>query len=363
MKQSESTKLETRQSFGSKLTGLVGVVVLLCWLLPETSVFAAVVEKPVAPVIAVTWPQPITKPNLALYLHIGKGLDYTETGAGNELNALIDKVRSARREIRAGSGAAQTSLQSPSTGEFAALWALAGKWHVRDLMFHYRRPGEWVCMLRGKFTAAELAEIFPAERRLPRPGGFAVMAQGDAENPPTIPVLQVRDHILFLCPGAVEDSITASEATTGLLAEETEPEMFDKMVHLQPLLAFEADVEVLQELWNGHRREIPAALRQVRKIRLLLHRRCQKLQLMIPEENERKTVAATLNSLQQAHRETRQNLVYAEKIELEHQLGSLWQAVTLLEKDRSLFLEVPANQETERIFAQTIVSALTAIFN
>jgi len=343
-------------------------------------------------VLAAVWPVGLSaavvgtmaappEPSVCLYLNVGAGFEALVNLAGSAASAgrvltvasaptALDGLR-AVEPVASGSGSGGspeggiTRPGDPLVGALAGLQDWCRMWQgilprlgtdgdvirtVRrtlgfcrergfipsDLYVYLDPPEDFVFLLTGSVEPERWRPLFPAERVLRRPGGFAVSSDPatTAGNPS---LLSVGPGFLLVCPANLEGSILDGlRDAGGGLGERWNT--FRSLVRHRPLLAAEANMARLWERLGTKgvgELPLPVAIRDLHLLRLAADERVLKAQLF----SERETSRPSLERLAGEAREALLALAGPGGETASASLASAFRGLRSTIQGRSVFLE------------------------
>lgn len=286
------------------------------------------------------FPAPLGRPLLAFYSNFTASGLYdggeASLNAGQEIVSQIESLCIAR-------GADKTTGDRIRSVAANLLNDRILNGHLRayELFLYYGSRENFAVILRGEFDCQRIASSIGSEKT--RVDETAVTARLNSPlDPQQYLYLHVTSDEIMICPENISGNVLAQlEARQNLLGKEFDA--FAKMVRVRPAMAAEANLTALRiDLTGG----VPDWLAPLDYARLIVSSRLTKLQLFVPDADERAKMLRQVESQVGSLREFAGNLV----------------DFAATPDGKSIFIEAPAGEELERLLGCRSVSFFTHFF-
>ncbi|MBU1107710.1 MAG: hypothetical protein KKB51_13645 [Candidatus Riflebacteria bacterium] len=287
------------------------------------------------------FPAPLAQPAVCLYLNLSaSGLydrDEVATNASQEIVSYIENLCIARGAAKTESHHIRTAAENLLNDRL-----LSGQFKVYELFFYFTDQANFALIMRGEFARQRLTEIIGSDKVVN--GDNTSSAQFRS---PVLPQemlhLQISHDEIVICPENISGNImTLLESRHNQLGKEFDA--FSKMYKARPAIAGEINLTALQP--NFADMNVPGWFKSLRYTRLIMGSRMNKMQLFVPEAEERLQLLRQVESVVGNLREYAGNLVdFSSAI-----------------NGNSIFIEAPAGQEIERLISSRSIAFLMHFF-
>lgn len=286
------------------------------------------------------FPAPLVAPLLCFYSNLSaSGIYSSGESALNASQEIIGQIES----LCVARGAEKTSINHIRTAAENLLndRVLSGQMKVYEVFFYYRDRQNFAMILRGEFDRQKLVASLGDDKFV----GSASSAFARLRSPfdeKQLIYLQIAADEILVCPDNISGNVvTQLEARHNLLGRDFAA--FAKMIKVRPALAAEADLSALQ---SAFAKDVPVWLKSLHHTRLIVSAQMAKLQLFVPDADERTQLLHQVEGMVGGLRE------YA---------GNLVDFVANL-SGNSVFIEAEAGQELERLFSSRSFAFFTHFF-
>ncbi len=286
------------------------------------------------------FPAPLARPLLVFYANFtASGLyDGGEPAknAGQEIISQIESLCIAR-------GADKTTGNHIRNvaGNLLNDKILSGQIKAYEIFLYISDRQNFAMILRGEFDRHKLAASMGAEKAADKGNAVIARLRSPWQDREQL-YLQISSEEILLCPDNIAGNIVSQlEARQNLLGKDFDA--FAKMVRVRPAIAAEVNVMAIR---SAFAQDIPDWIKPLRHARLIISSRLTKLQLFVPDADERSTMLRQVEALVGGLREFAGNLV----------------DFAANSSGNSIFVEAPAGDELERLFGCRTVSFFAHFF-
>lgn len=292
-----------------------------------------------------TFPAPIKEPAAAVYVNLlPSGIfDEENQKACEDIANNVAKICKLRNDSN--SNSLTSKEYRDITLKFIKSSLVSGFLKIYEIYFYYKNPKEYALIAIGEFDTLKIVEkskaemIFDQEDRLVK----ITTSINPGSNSEDKMLLEANNNILVISPER-SDLIIFNKLieNKNLLGEKFKT--FEQMLKNNPAISAEIDIEQL--LKDKDRNNIPKPVCATKLLRLFVAERQNKLQLSIPEENEREEMKKELQ---------KQTLF----------LNSLFDNKTnykLAEGKTSIFIETPADEEQIQAISRKAMAFMLHFF-
>ncbi len=287
------------------------------------------------------YPAPIARPALAFYTNLSvSGLfnqDHTGSEAINEIVGSVETISMAR----SGSESVSQSMKT-ATAELLNNRVLNGNLKVHEVFFYLRNAENYAMVLTGEFSPAAIADMIGRNRINATTKGFSTLMNLATAGKERV-FLEFRNDAIIICPENIAGNVLSNiDDHKNLVSGEFSA--FDRMVRGRPAMAAEVSFENMQK--NFGQKLLPGWLQAMKHLRLLAASKVAKLQLFIPDTEQRTAMSGSLKS----------------------RTGDIKAAIggrddlTLEEKGNSIFIEAKADEALEISISRRTAAFLLHFF-
>lgn len=292
-----------------------------------------------------TFPAPIKEPAAAVYVNLlPSGIfDEENQKACEDIANNVAKICKLRNDSN--SNSLTSKEYRDITIKFIKSSLVSGFLKIYEIYFYYKNPKEYALIAIGEFDTLKIVEkskaemIFDQEDRLVK----ITTSINPGSNSEDKMLLEANNNILVISPERSDLNIfNKLIENKNLLGEKFKT--FEQMLKNNPAISAEIDIEQL--LKDKDRNNIPKPVCATKLLRLFVAERQNKLQLSIPEENEREEMKKELQ---------KQTLF----------LNSLFDNKTnykLAEGKTSIFIETPADEEQIQAISRKAMAFMLHFF-
>jgi len=286
------------------------------------------------------FPAPLSEPLLAFYCNFTTSGIYDggedAVNAGQEIVGQIESLCIARGADKTTGSQIRKVAENLLNDRI-----LNGQIRAYELYLYFSNRQNYAIIVRGEFDRQQLARAIGAEKTLVGEKFTAARLHAPAPGLARL-YLQISTDEILICPDDISGNVVAQlEARRNLLNHEFDA--FAKMVRVRPAMAAEVNVAALR---NDYADSIPGWLAPLRHARLIVSSRLTKLQLFVPDADERAQMLQQVESMVGGLREFAGNLV----------------DFAASPSGNSIFIEAPAGEELERLFGCRTVSFFSHFF-
>jgi hypothetical protein len=286
------------------------------------------------------FPAPLAEPQLAFYTNFtASGLyDSGESAmnAGQEIISQIENLCISRGADKTMGNQIRNVAENLLNDRI-----LSGQLKAYELFIYFSDRQNFAMILRGEFDRHRLAAAIGAEKVNLSETAVSARLLSPLHDKEAL-YLQISSDEIMVCPDNIAGNILAQlESRRNLLGREFDA--FAKMVRVRPALAAEINVAAVR---NGFSEGFPDWLKTLRHARLIISSRMTKLQLFVPDADERAQMLRQVESMVGGLREFAGNLV----------------DFAATPSGNSIFIEAPAGEELERLFGCRSVAFFTHFF-
>jgi len=286
------------------------------------------------------FPAPLAEPLLAFYSNFTASGLYdggeASLNAGQEIVSQIESLCIAR-------GADKTAGDNIRSVAFDLLNDRILNGHLRayELYLYYGNRQNFALILRGEFDRQRIAASIGSEKTIVDEKAVIARLNSPLNQQQNLYLHVTSDEIL-ICPENISGNVvTELEARHNLLDREFEA--FAKMVRVRPAMAAEVNLSALRGDLAG---SVPEWLEPLSYARLIVSSRLTKLQLFVPDADQRAKMLRQIEGMVGSLREFAGNLV----------------DFAATPDGNSIFIEAPAGEELERLLGCRSVSFFTHFF-
>ena len=286
------------------------------------------------------FPAPLKQPLLAFYSNFTTSGLYdggeASLNAGQEIVSQIESLCIARGADKT-SGDRIRSVAANLLNERI----LNGHLRAYELYLYYSSQQNFAVILRGEFDRQRIALSIGIEKT--RIDEEVVIARLHSPlDQQQYLYLHVTSDEILICPENISGNVVAQlEARRNLLGKEFDA--FAKMIRIRPAMAAEVNLSALHSDITGG---VPEWLEPLSYARLIVSSRLTKLQLFVPDADQRVKMLRQVESMIGSLREFAGNLV----------------DFAATPDGKSIFIEAPAGEELERLLGCRSVSFFTHFF-
>ncbi len=275
------------------------------------------------------FPAPLAAPVLCFYSNLSaSGLYDNGEAASNASQEIIGQIES----LCVARGAEKTSTNHIRTAAESLLndRVLSGQLKVYELFFYYRDLQNFAVILRGEFDRQKLVATLGDDKVVSGENVAFARLRSPLDEKQLIYLQFAADEIL-VCPDNISGNLSAQlEARHNLLGNDFAA--FTKMIKVRPALAAETDLFALQSDFTN---DVPAWLKSLCHARLIVSSQMTKLQLFVPDADERAQLLLQVEGMIGDLRGYAGNLV----------------DFAANPSGNSIFIEAEADKELERLFS------------
>lgn len=287
------------------------------------------------------FPAPLPSPQLSFYANFtASGLYDTGEAALNASQEIVSQVESlcvARGADKTASHHIRTAAENLLNDRL-----LSGQMRVYELFFYYADQQNFAVILRGEFVRQRLMAVLGVDKV--SDGDDASVARFRSPlNPAELLYMQVGSDEVVICPDNISGNIAEQlAARRNMLGKDFTS--FSKMVRVRPAVAAEINLAALQN--SAAAEPVPDWGRALRHTRLIVSSQMTKMQLFVPDPEERERLLRQIEGLVGGLREHAGNLVD-------------FSAAT---SGNSIFIEAPAGDELERLVSSRSIAFIMHFF-
>ena len=231
------------------------------------------------------FPAPIKEPAAAVYVNLLPSGIFEEENqkACEEIANNVAKICQLRTTEQPSS--LTTKDYRDITIKFLKSSIVNGFLKIHEIYFYYKNPKEYALIAKGEFDVLKIVEkskaemIFDDEDRLVK-----IIAKINANNSNEKMLLEANNDIIVISPDRSDLNIFDNlKNNKNLLGDKFKT--FEQMLNNNPAISAEIDLEQL--LKNENNVNIPKPVSATKLIRLFVAPKQNKLQISVPEENER----------------------------------------------------------------------------
>ena len=235
-----------------------------------------------------TFPAPVEKPAAAVYVNVSSSGIFNDAEESQE---ACEEIANTVENLCIKRNTAQTDSDTSENYKNLSIKFLQdsiikGFLKIEEFYFYYKNAEEYALIANGDFNMDTIATktganmVFDSDNRLSK---VSVAINTSSVNSQKM-FLQANSHILIISPEKIADEIMASiEENQNKLGEDFKT--FSQMLRLKPAISAEINLEKLLE--NYKEGSLPKSVAATRLIRFLVATRQNKLQISIPEEEDR----------------------------------------------------------------------------
>lgn len=275
------------------------------------------------------FPAPLPDPLLCFYSNLSASGLYnnneTASAAAQEIISYIESLCLTR-------GADKTEADSirAEASRFLHDRILSGQCKVYELYLYFSDPQSFAIILNGEFDWKRLSGSIGVDRIIPGSESISARLRLPFAGKEML-YLYIDREALVICPDNIAGNVMAQLTTRrNLLGDAFSA--FSKMVKVRPALAAEVNLAALPE---KNPIALPEYLAPLRYARLIVSSQLTKLQLFVPDADQREKMLRQVEKQVGGLRESAGNLVdFAANL-----------------SGNSIFVEAPAGEELERLFS------------
>ncbi|PKL43035.1 MAG: hypothetical protein CVV41_11565 [Candidatus Riflebacteria bacterium HGW-Riflebacteria-1] len=287
------------------------------------------------------FPAPLASPQLSLYANLtASGLYDTGESALNASQEIVSHVEN----LCVARGADKTTSHHIRTAAENLLndRLLNGQIKVYELFFYFADQQNFAIILRGEFARQRLAGVLGAGKVVDA-SDKSVARFRSPLNPSELIFMQVGSDEIVICPDNISGNVTEKlAARQNILGSEFAA--FAKMIRVRPAVAAEINLAALQSA--AAKESVPDWFKALRHTRLIVSSQMAKMQLFIPDADERARLLRQVEGLVGGLREHAGNLV----------------DFSAAASGNSIFIEAPAGDELERLVSSRSIAFLMHFF-
>ncbi len=293
-----------------------------------------------------SFPAPIKEPAAAVYVNIlPSGIfDEENQKACEDIANNVAKICKLRNDSNSNSLTAKE--YKDITMKFIKNSLVSGFLKIYEIYFYYKNPKEYALIAIGDFDTLKIVEkskaemIFDQEDKLVK---ITTSINPGSSNSDDKMLLEANNNILVISPERSDLNVfNKLQENKNLLGDKFKT--FEQMLKNNPAISAEIDIEQL--LKDKDRNNVPKPVCATKLLRLFVAERQNKLQLSIPEENEREEIKKELQ---------KQTLF----------LNSLFDNKTnykLAEGKTSIFIETPTDEEQIQAISRKTMAFMLHFF-
>ena len=291
-----------------------------------------------------TFPAPIKEPAAAVYVNLLPSGIFEEENqkACEEIANNVAQICKLRNSGNADS--LTTKEYRDATIKFLKNSIVNGFLKIHEIYFYYKNPNEYALIAIGDFDTLKIVEkskaemIFDKEDRLVK-----ITTTINTGNNKEKMLLEANNNILVISPERSDLNVFNNlKENRNLLGDKFKT--FEQMLKNDPAISAEINIEQL--LKNQNSENVPKPVSATRLLRLFVAEKQNKVQLSIPEENEREELKKELQ---------KQTML----------LNSIFDNKTnykLAEGKTSIFIETPTDEEQIQAISRKTMAFMLHFF-